>query len=284
MADIDAWMPWHIAEYLADTMHLSTLEHGAYLLILAHGWRNDGMIAANERNLSAVSRLPVDQWRTIKPTIERFFTLIDHPMLGACWMQKRQVEEIRKAKEFKSRAVEKSKKAASARWHPGPLDAPSIPQAILEDCPAGVKVEGSSSSPGGDPRGGAAHVRTVLAAVDPGHLMPAPPGPPNLGAAAAALKTLSAKDEFWDPLCRIFGLEPKTIADEQRLWQQCVDFRTKGATVPEVERRAGNYRLHFSTAFTPKAVLSNWEILKDAPAPKLAPNERPRPTRPRITA
>jgi hypothetical protein len=83
----------------------------------------------------------------------------------------------------------------------------------------------------------------------------------------------TAKQEFWEPLCRIFGLEPRTQADELRLYEQCGDFRLKGATVSELERRAGIYRLSFpSVAFTPKAILTNWDNLK-APPP-LKPGER----------
>lgn len=118
MAEIDTWMPWHIAEYLADTMHLSTLEHGAYLLILGHGWRNDGTIVASDAHLAGVTRLPRDQWKLVKPTIERFFDAFEHPMLGACWRQKRQVLELIKAKGQKAKAHEKAKKAADARWGP----------------------------------------------------------------------------------------------------------------------------------------------------------------------
>lgn len=185
-------MPWHVGEYLADTMHLSTLEHGAYLLLLAHGWRNDGMIAASERNLATVTRLPVDQWRAIKPTIERFFTSTDHPTLGPCWFQKRQVEEIRKAKEFHAKALERSKKGNEARW--GDRKDPSRnPSGILQGIPQGstreVKVKDSdSSSPGGDARGGGAFVRNVLAGVDPGNLMPGFPDPGNVAATRATLQ------------------------------------------------------------------------------------------------
>ena len=146
MAEIDTWMPWHIAEYLADTMHLSTLEHGAYLLLLAHGWRNDGMIAVNERVLAGVTRMTVDQWRTIKPTMERFFTSTNHPALGPCWFQKRQVEEIRKAKENKAKAAERTKKATQARWS-SVTDTSRTPNGERNGIPREVKVEDSSSPP-----------------------------------------------------------------------------------------------------------------------------------------
>lgn len=133
----------------------------------------------------------------------------------------------------------------------------------------------NSSDLGGDARGGIPpHVRSTLSGVDPGHLMPAPPDPPNLAATRAAIdpnKPLTAKEEFWGALCRIFGLEPKTQADELRLYQQCTDFRLKGATVAEIERRAGIYRASMpNVAFTPKAVLSNWDNLKEPPAPKVS--------------
>jgi len=93
-----------------------------------------------------------------------------------------------------------------------------------------------------------------------------PPGP------------ISPKVEFWEPVCRIFGLIPRTQEDDNRLWQQCQDFRLKGATVADLERRAGFYRQRFpNVAFTPKAVLANWNLLNEPPPPPKTFNGRPEP-------
>lgn len=56
-------MSFYIADYLADTTHLSTEQHGAYLLILFALWRRDGYLPDDERTLSKVAGLSLKRWR-----------------------------------------------------------------------------------------------------------------------------------------------------------------------------------------------------------------------------
>jgi uncharacterized protein YdaU (DUF1376 family) len=72
MAEYPA-MPFWTDAYLGDTGHLSTIEHGAYLLILIAMWRSkDARLPADDRSLAKFARLTPGQWARIKPVIMPF--------------------------------------------------------------------------------------------------------------------------------------------------------------------------------------------------------------------
>jgi uncharacterized protein YdaU (DUF1376 family) len=65
-----AKLPFDTEAYLADTKHLSTTEHGAYMLLLIAMWRSpDGYLPNDDRYLANASRLTLDKWRKISGTI-----------------------------------------------------------------------------------------------------------------------------------------------------------------------------------------------------------------------
>lgn len=72
MAQFPAFPLWTDA-YLADTGHLTTIEHGAYLLLLVTMWRNGGALPNDDRQLAKFVRMTSGQWLRIKPTLMSFF-------------------------------------------------------------------------------------------------------------------------------------------------------------------------------------------------------------------
>lgn len=76
MTEIPAMMLWTDA-YLGDTSHLTTLEHGAYLLILMAMWRAGGVLPNEELRLARTARLSLDKWRRVAPTIMTFMKVAD---------------------------------------------------------------------------------------------------------------------------------------------------------------------------------------------------------------
>lgn len=69
------WMPFYPADYLSDTGHLETVEHGAYLLLMLHAWRHNGALPADHDRLRRITRLERDQWAESKDVLLEFFHL-----------------------------------------------------------------------------------------------------------------------------------------------------------------------------------------------------------------
>lgn len=120
------WMPLYIADYRADTAHLSAAEHGAYLLLIMHYWTTGGL-PGDDRQLSRIACMTPGEWRKAKPTIQKFF--------HDGWQHKRIDAELKQTAEVSASYAARAAKAAKARWDKQSLDdAPSMQQALHEEC------------------------------------------------------------------------------------------------------------------------------------------------------
>jgi len=61
----------YISDYIADTWHISTLEHGAYLLLIFDYWQRGEAIPVSQ--LQKITKVPDDQWPGVKMTLSEFF-------------------------------------------------------------------------------------------------------------------------------------------------------------------------------------------------------------------
>jgi uncharacterized protein YdaU (DUF1376 family) len=59
-------MPMFWDAYLADTTHLTTEEHGAYLLLLAAMWRRNGSVPDDDKDNARILGLTPAKWRKVK--------------------------------------------------------------------------------------------------------------------------------------------------------------------------------------------------------------------------
>jgi uncharacterized protein YdaU (DUF1376 family) len=133
MAKPDIWMPLYIGDYLADTMHLTTEQHGAYLLLIMGYWRNGGPVSSSDSRLAAMCRLSGDAWSNAKAVLEDFF---DTESLPGHWVHGRVDAEMQSAGKNKEKRVVRAKIAAAARWGNAQSNAQSNAQEMLEICPS----------------------------------------------------------------------------------------------------------------------------------------------------
>jgi len=75
-------LPLFTDAYLGDTTHLTTFEHGAYLLLLIAQWRSkDDCLPNDDVRLARIAGTTVNHWRKIKPTIFEFFSVSDEVII-----------------------------------------------------------------------------------------------------------------------------------------------------------------------------------------------------------
>ena len=86
------FMQLYVADYLADTQHLTTEQHGAYLLLLMTMWRNAGSLPKDEKKLARIAHVSLKRWHIIAKDLMEFFDIE-----GDIITQKRLVEEFKKA-------------------------------------------------------------------------------------------------------------------------------------------------------------------------------------------
>ncbi|HEV7352570.1 MAG TPA: DUF1376 domain-containing protein [Brevundimonas sp.] len=115
MGKTDVWMPLYVSDYLRKTMHLSTVEHGAYLLLIMHAWTNDGMIPSDDAQLARITRMPLAQWRKIKAEVLSFWTMPGGA--GApIYMHDRIEEELKRSREVSEKRRKAGANGAAKRW------------------------------------------------------------------------------------------------------------------------------------------------------------------------
>lgn len=66
------WMPLYINDYIGDTLHLSTVQHGAYLLLLMSYWSH-GSLPNDDRKLANITRLSLKEFRRHRPVLQALF-------------------------------------------------------------------------------------------------------------------------------------------------------------------------------------------------------------------
>lgn len=110
MAEFPA-LPLFTDAYLGDTTHLSTFEHGAYLLLLMVSWRSPGCCLPDDDALLArYTRMTRDKWRKARPILEPFFIIEN-----GFWRQARLQNELQHLQSRRDQQVAAGNASAIAK-------------------------------------------------------------------------------------------------------------------------------------------------------------------------
>ncbi|ESX29953.1 MULTISPECIES: DUF1376 domain-containing protein [unclassified Mesorhizobium] len=101
------WMPVFPGDELAETLHLSCEEYGAYALLKMALWQH-GAIANDDDRLARITRLSLEKWLSVRATIE--------PLFGPKWSHAKLEHHRSLAAGQREKKSAAGKKGALGRW------------------------------------------------------------------------------------------------------------------------------------------------------------------------
>lgn len=143
------WWPFYPGDFLRQTQHLTTEQVGAFILLLCACWQVPSGIQDDDAVLARITRLSKGTWCRVRPVLTPLFR-INHGAWQCAWLEQQRTDALAKRHTFKSRAA----KAANTRWgkpvgadtEVPPVNASSIRQAMLEQCPSQSQSQSQSPS------------------------------------------------------------------------------------------------------------------------------------------
>jgi len=120
------FMPMFWGDLFANTLHLSTLEMGAYILLIGHAWEHKAKIAVVD--LQRVARVSNFQWHKVRPRLSQFFDTVTDPNN---WIHDRVLSELAVAAELsnkrKDAALQMHSKSRANAYANTPLSTLQLP-------------------------------------------------------------------------------------------------------------------------------------------------------------
>jgi len=104
------FMQLYVADYLGDTRHLSTEQHGAYLLLLMTMWRAGGSLPNDPKKLARIAGCGPARWEKICDDVMAFFEVGRDEIVSA-----RLSQELEKASQKSQKRSEAGAKGGSAK-------------------------------------------------------------------------------------------------------------------------------------------------------------------------
>jgi len=102
------YMQLYVADYLADTPHLTTEEHGAYLLLLFSYWQTGKPLRIDR--LAHTARLSSERWTSVERSLNEFFKEVD-----GVWIHLRVEKDLEKVAAKSGKNSEAGKASAVSR-------------------------------------------------------------------------------------------------------------------------------------------------------------------------